>query len=75
MALTLAQIRSDLTEAYAARRAIMAGQTVSMNGRTLSRASLPDIEATITRLERQERRAQNVAAGRSPLGASVARFR
>ncbi len=75
MAQTLAQVQSSLTLWYAARDEIAHGQSVTMNGRSWTAANLPEIRAMISDLERQEKRLQNVAAGRSPFGASVARFR
>lgn len=72
---TLTEVRTELTAWYAARAAIANGQSFSMNGRSLSRANLPDINANIAMLERKEKSLQNAAAGRSPFGASLARFR
>jgi len=75
MAETLAQVQSSLALWYAARDEIAHGQSVSINGRSWTAANLPEIRATIADLERKEKRLQNAAAGRSPFGASVARFR
>jgi len=71
---TLTEVRTELTAWYAARTAAARGQTFSMNGRSITKANLPEIHAMISQLERREKSLQNVAAGRSPFGASVARF-
>jgi hypothetical protein len=48
----LADLQADLVKYKAARDAILAGaQSYSINGRAVTRASLPDIEKTISTLE------------------------
>lgn len=72
--MTLTDVQTQLTAWEAALLAVSKGQTASMGGRSLTRANLPEIRATITWLERKEKALLNKADGRSGLGASVARF-
>ena len=72
--MTLVEIQTNLAEWKAAYSAVAKGQVFSMNGRTLTRVDADTIRNQIVWLERQEKQKQNEAAGRGPLGASVARF-
>lgn len=72
---TLEQVRASLAKWYDALDEIAGGKSVSMNGRSWTGADSAEIRQTIVFLERRELSLQNVAAGRSGFGASVARFK
>jgi hypothetical protein len=65
----LAELQADLAKYQAARDAILAGaQSYSINGRAVTRASLSDIEKTISALEaRIGRQTRGGAAIKAPL--------
>jgi hypothetical protein len=58
-----AAIQASLDTWYAARDAIATGQSYAINGRSLNRASLAEVNETISRLERDYARAANVGNG------------
>ena len=58
--ITLSQAESKLSEYLAAETAILAGQSVSMNGRSLSRADLSTVQEGI---EIWDRRVQRLSRG------------
>lgn len=61
---SVAAIQSSLDTWYAARDAIANGQAYSINGRTLTKASLEQVNKTIQQMERELSIAQSTAAGR-----------
>jgi hypothetical protein len=58
-------IQTSLNLWYAARDRIASGQTVTIDGQTVGRASLSEVNRTIQALERELAAATNAASGRS----------
>lgn len=75
MAMTLSQVQTSLAAYYSALDEVAKGRSVTINGRSWTAEDSGEIRKTIGWLERRETQLQNVTAGRSRLGASVARFR
>jgi hypothetical protein len=64
---SVSAIQTELDGWYAARSKLQAGQSATLNGQTINRASLSDINETIRTLERELGYANRIAAGR-PVG-------
>jgi hypothetical protein len=60
-------IQTELDGWYAARTKLQSGESATINGNTITRAKLPDVNETIRSLERELGYANRVANGR-PVG-------
>lgn len=69
--LTLATAEAKLAELIAAHTAIASGQRVEMDGRTLARANLAEVQAGIEFWDGQCKRLTSTAAGRGRIARVV----
>jgi hypothetical protein len=75
--ITLAWVQEHIARLQGAIAAVCDGLSVTMNGRTLTRVNLPDLQASLARWTRVEARMLGRQAGDrgAELGVRVARFR